>query len=131
MNNLSKLITTTNNTNKKSRLSVMLPKQACLEIRQKMLNEGYSLREKSKWYSEAIASFLELNNFHLYVEMATEVDELSKAETIYISKELEINLENSIVKVRKEFPALEGVKSLIIRASIVRRLLLPLKKSDS
>lgn len=127
MNKLNKLIDMSN-TDKKSRVSVMLPKQACLEIRQKMLKEGYSLREKSKWYSEAIASFLELNNFHQYVEMASEVDELSQAETIYIPKKLEEDLEDSIIKVRKKFPALEGVKSLIIRASIVRRLLLPLKK---
>jgi len=111
------------NTEEKTRISVMLPKQACLEIRQKMLKEGYSLREKSKWYSEAIESFLKLNGFQQYVEMASEVDELSQPETIYISKQLKDLLDTSIIKVRKKFPKLEGVKSLIVRASIVRRLL--------
>lgn len=107
----------------KARISVILPRNACTEIRKCMIKDGYSLREKSKWYSEAIKNFLDLPNYQDFVEMAVLVDDLSQIESLYIPSELDDKLENSIITVREKFPALEGVKSLIIRASIIRRLI--------
>lgn len=112
-----------NPANSKARISVIVPKKASFEIRERMHKEGYSLREKSKWYTEAIESLLSLNDYPQYVEMASLVEDFSKTETIYIPSELDEKLNQAIVEVRKEFPSLEGVKSLIVRASIVRRLL--------
>lgn len=109
---------------KKKRISVILPNNAVKEIHARMLDEGYSLREKSKWISEAIEDFLKLKEYQSLVEMAELVDDLSKTETVYITSEIEEKLEEAIVKVRKEYLTLEGVKSLIVRASIVRRLVL-------
>lgn len=113
---------------KKKRISVILPTNAIKEIRERMLKEGYSLREKSKWISEAIEDFLQLKEYHSLVEMAELVDDLAKTETIYISEELEDQLEEAIIEVRKKHLALEGVKSLVVRASIVRRLVLLAKR---
>lgn len=109
---------------KKKRISIILPKNAVAEIHARMLDEGYSLREKSKWISEAIEDFLKLKEYQSLVEMAELVEDLAKTETIYITPDIEEKLEEAIVNVRKQYPAIEGVKSLIVRASIVRRLVL-------
>lgn len=97
---------------------------AVKEIHTKMLDEGYSLREKSKWISEAIEDFLTLKEYQSLVEMAELVNDLTKNETIYITPEIEDKLDEAIIKVRTQYPSLEGVKSLIVRASIIRRLVL-------
>lgn len=102
----------------------MLPSHAKREIVERMLKEGYSLREKSKWVSESIEDFLKLKEYQNLVEIAELVSDFANMETIYIPLDLEEKLEDAIIVVRKEYPALEGVKSLIIRASIVRRLVL-------
>lgn len=97
---------------------------AVKEIHSKMLDEGYSLREKSKWISEAIEDFLTLKEYQSLVEMAELVNDLTKTETIYITPDIEDKLDEAIIKVRTQYPTLEGVKSLIVRASIIRRLVL-------
>ena len=89
-----------------------------------MLDEGYSLREKSKWISEAIEDFLTLKEYQSLVEMAELVNDFTKNETIYITPDIEDKLDEAIIKVRTQYPTLEGVKSLIVRASIIRRLVL-------
>jgi hypothetical protein len=94
------------------------------EIRQRMLKDNYSLREKSRWISEAIEDFLKLNDYHSFVEMANLVADLTHAETIYITSDIVDKLEDAVLQVRKEHPVLEGVKSLIVRASVIRRLVL-------
>jgi metal-responsive CopG/Arc/MetJ family transcriptional regulator len=43
---------------KKKRISIVLPRNASKEIKESMINDEYSLREKSKWISEAIEDFL-------------------------------------------------------------------------
>lgn len=118
---------------KKSRINVILPENMSKEIRQRMLKDNYSLREKSRWISEAIEEFLKLNDYHNFVEMANLVDDLTHAETIHITLDLVEQLENAVLQVRKEHPVLEGVKSLIVRASVIRRLVLlstPKQSSD-
>ena len=97
---------------------------AVKEIHTKMLDEGYSLREKSKWISEAIEDFLTLKEYQSLVEMAELVNDFTKNETIYITPDIEDKLDEAIIKVRTQYPTLEGVKSLIVRARIIRRLVL-------
>ena len=97
---------------------------AVKEIHTKMLDEGYSLREKSKWISDAIEDFLTLKEYQSLVEMAELVNDFTKNETIYITPDIEDKLDEAIIKVRTQYPTLEGVKSLIVRASIIRRLVL-------
>ncbi len=109
---------------KKKRISIILPTNAIREIHERMIDEGYSLREKSKWISEAIEDFLKLKEYQSLVEIAELVDDLAKTETVSITSDIEEKLEEAIIKVRQQFPTIEGVKSLIVRASIVRRLVL-------
>lgn len=118
---------------KKSRINVILPENISKEIRQRMLKDNYSLREKSRWISEAIEDFLKLNEYHNFVEMANLVADLTHIETIHITSNVVDKLENAVLQVRKEYPVLEGVKSLIVRASVIRRLVLlstPKQSSD-
>ena len=115
---------------KKKRISVILSDNAIKEIHPKMLNEGYSLREKSKWISESIDDFLQLKDYQPLVEMAELVNDYAKNEIIYITPDLEEKLDEAIIKVRTQYPALEGVKSLIVRASIVRRLVVLGKRNQ-
>lgn len=112
----------------KKRISVILSENAIKEVRERMLLDGYSLREKSRWISEAIDAFLDLKEYHALVKIAELVDDFSKKEVIYVSDELESKIDQAIVDVRREYPDLEGVKSLIVRASIVRRLVLSPQK---
>ena len=118
---------------KKSRINVILPENVSKEIRQRMLKDNYSLREKSRWISEAIEDFFKLNDYHTFVEMANLVADLTHTETIHITSDIVEKLENAVLQVRKEYPVLEGVKSLIVRASVIRRLVLlstPKQSSD-
>jgi hypothetical protein len=109
---------------KKSRINVILPENMSKEIRQRMLKDNYSLREKSRWISEAIEDFLKLNDYHSFVEMANLVADLTHTETIHITSDIVDKLEDAVLQVRIEHPVLEGVKSLIVRASVIRRLVL-------
>ena len=109
---------------KKARINVILTENMSKEIRQRMLKDNYSLREKSRWISEAIEDFLKLNDYRNFVEMANLVADLTNTETIHITSDLVEKLENAVLQVRKEYPVLEGVKSLIVRASVIRRLVL-------
>lgn len=109
---------------KKARINVILPENISKEIRQRMLKDNYSLREKSRWISEAIEDFLKLNDYRNFVEMANLVSDLTNTETIHITSDLVDKLEYAVLQVRKEHPILEGVKSLIVRASVIRRLVL-------
>lgn len=108
----------------KKRINVRLPNNAVREIREKMLHEGYGLNEKSLWITEAINDFLSLKDYQNLVEMAELVREFSKTETVYIDSELEDKIEQAVIDVRRKYPTLEGVKSLIIRASIIHRLVI-------
>lgn len=109
---------------KKIRINVILPKNHKKEIRERMLKDGYGLREKSLWISEAIESFIKLKEFHNLVELAGLVKDLEDAETVYVTESLADDILSALHEVRKNYPSLEGVKSLIVRASIIRRLAL-------
>jgi hypothetical protein len=106
----------------KIRLNVNLPYKAKQEIRERMLKDGYGIREKSKWITEAIEKFIQLKDFPSLTQMASSITSLTDVETIYLSPELDHKLEGAFIQVRKEFPILEGIKSLIVRASVTRRL---------
>lgn len=115
---------------KKFKVNIILPRNTKQEIRERMLKEKYGLREKSKWISEAIEYFLKLKDFPDLVKTAQRMSNLKDVETIYITQELDDKMNEAILEVKKKFINIEGVKSLIVRASIVRRLLelSPIKK---
>lgn len=92
-------------------------------MRQKMLDDNYSLRSKSKWVSEAIEQLFTIDNFANLVNYSDDMSQLSQNETISIDQNLKEELARQVVEVKKVFPLMEGVQSRIIRTSILQRIL--------
>ena len=111
----------------KIRLNVNLPSNAKKELRERMIKDGYGLKEKSKWIGEAIQDFIQTDDFAQLTEMAGSLSNINAIESVNISPELDSKLEEACIKARTVYPLLEGVKSLVVRASIIRRLWQPSK----
>jgi len=103
--------------------SIKLQKQLHYKIQQGVINDGYGMRGKSKWIIEAIEKLLELPDYPDLVDIAGDMDQLSEMISIRLSEQLVSKLDQAIIQVRRHYPAMEGVKSNLIRASIVQRLL--------
>ena len=103
--------------------SLKIAKQIEMTMLQRIVAEGYGLRGKSKWIQEAIQDFLKLPNFPEFVEIAGDMDNLDKVISIRLSDEMVSQIDIAILEVRKLYLGLEGVKSKIIRASIIQRIL--------
>lgn len=104
-------------------ISVKIPKQIHEKLVERVIGDRYGMRGKSKWIIEAINDFLELDYFPELVDLADEMNELTHMESFRLPQELCNRINDSIIVVRKDFPELEGVKSKIIRASIMQRLI--------
>jgi len=108
---------------KKIMTSIKLPESIEKKMLQTVINDGYGMRGKSKWISEAIEGFLIIPNFYELVDIAAGMEHLSKAITLRLSEEQVKKLDNALIDVRRLYPNLEGVRSNIIRASIMQRLI--------
>lgn len=103
--------------------SVKIPAPTEQKILERVVKEGYKLRGKSQWITEAIEAFLIMPNFTDLVCIAQDIDHFDTTISIRLSEELLSKLEKAVIDVRKEYPEAEGVKSNIIRASIMQRLI--------
>lgn len=103
--------------------SIKLQKNLHRRLLQRIIEDGYGMRGKSKWINESIDSLLQLSDFPTLVDIAEDMDQLSDMLSIRIPEELMNRIEKAIVQVRKQYPTIEGVKSNLIRASIIQRLL--------
>jgi len=108
---------------KKVMTSIKLQKKLHRRLQQQIISDGYGMRGKSRWIIESIESFLTLADFPTLVEIAEDMDQLNEIVSIRMPEELMLQIEKAVVKVRKQFPTIEGVKSNLIRASIIQRLL--------
>lgn len=103
--------------------SIKLQKKLHYRLQQRIIEDGYGMRGKSKWIIESIESFLKLSDYPTLVDIADDMDDLSDMVCIRLPEELMNKIEQAIIHVRKQFPTIEGVKSNLIRASILQRLL--------
>ena len=103
--------------------SIKIQKVVHHRLQQQIINDGYGMRGKSKWIIEAIETFLQLPDYPTLVDIAGDMDQLAEIISIRLPESLMLKIEKSIVDVRRFFPAMEGVKSNVIRASIMQRLL--------
>ena len=103
--------------------SIKLQKLLHFKLQQRIIDDGYGMRGKSKWITEAIESFLYLPDYPSLVDIADEMEQLTEIVSIRLSDELMNQLDQAIIKVRRQYPAMEGVKSNLIRASIMQRLI--------
>jgi hypothetical protein len=103
--------------------SVKLQKQLHYKVQQRVISDGYGMRGKSRWIIEAIEDLLQLSDYPTLADIADDMDQLSEMITIRLSEDLMTKLDRAIIQVRKHYPAMEGVKSNLIRASIIQRLI--------
>jgi metal-responsive CopG/Arc/MetJ family transcriptional regulator len=108
---------------KKMMTSIKLQKLLHFKMQQRVISDGYGMRGKSKWIVEAIESFLQLSDFPTLTDIADDMDHLSEVMSVRLPDDLMYKLDDAIIEVRRHYPAMEGVKSNLIRASIMQRLI--------
>lgn len=103
--------------------SVKLQKSLHQTVQQRIIRDGYGMRGKSTWMAEAIESFLQLADFPTLTDIAGEMDQLTDTISIRLPAELVMKIDRAVIEVRRIYPGMEGVKSNLIRASIMQRLI--------
>ncbi len=103
--------------------SIKLQRKLHQRLQQRIIEDGYGMRGKSKWIIESVESLLGLVDYPTLVQIAEDMNQLTEIVSIRLPEELMVKIEKAVVQVRKQYPSLEGVKSNLIRASIVQRLL--------
>lgn len=105
--------------------TIKIPKDLEQKILKAVVERGYGFHGKSKWISEAIEGLLGLPNMVELVDVASvmEINTPQKILSVRLPLETSKRIEDSVIRVRKEFPAMEGVKSNILRASIIQKLI--------
>jgi predicted DNA-binding protein len=103
--------------------SIKLQKKLHQRLQQRIIEDGYGMRGKSKWIIESIEALLEIDDYPTLVDIAEDMDQLTEMVSIRLPEHLMMRIEQAIVCVRRQYPTLEGVKSNLIRASIIQRLL--------
>lgn len=107
----------------KAKITFVIPDSLQQDFRQQVIKDGYDLRGKSKWVSEGIESLLAMKSYPELVHISNEMKGFEKAESVVITKDLRKLLDRAVIEIRKEYPAMEGVQSRIIRTAIVQRIL--------
>ncbi|MBA3706001.1 MAG: hypothetical protein H0W84_08915 [Bacteroidetes bacterium] len=100
-----------------------LPKEIHQRVMERVISNRYGMRGKSKWINEAMNNFFSLPNYPELVDLAEDMEEMTDVISIRIPEDLYIMLEKAVIEVRKNYPGMEGVKSKIIRASLIQRLI--------
>lgn len=108
---------------KKIRLSYYISENMLLDIKDNMIKNGYDLKGKSKWISEAITSLFQLNNYIDLVYINEQMKGFEKLDSSSVEGSLKKQLDLAVIDIRKIHPSLEGVLSKIIRTAIIQRLL--------
>ena len=106
--------------------SFKIPADFELKMNQKLVADGYGLRGKSKWICDSIVNLLTFSDQEFVmdcIEYADEFENLNKSMSFRPTVEAEHLLNDWVVKARTKMPTLEGVKSKIIRASIIQAIL--------
>ena len=109
--------------NEKVKISFVLPAALQQDMKEKMIRDGYDLKGKSRWVSEAIVLLLKMETFPELVKLNDEMSGFGKMESVLISRELKTQLDEAVLKVRKAHLMLEGVQSRLLRTAIMQRLL--------
>lgn len=106
--------------------SFKIPASLEMEMNKRLVLEGYGLRGKSKWICDSICKFLTCpdKDFILdCIELSEGFENLNKSISFRPTEMVENLLDQWIINIRMKMPAIEGLKSKIIRTSIIHNLL--------
>lgn len=109
--------------NEKAKITFVLPMVLQDELKQRVIQDGYDMKGKSKWVAEAIETLLQTTGFQDFVKINDEMRGFEKLESVVIARELKKQLDEGVIQVRKSYPEINGVQSRIMRTAIVQRLL--------
>ena len=105
------------------KVTVKLPQDLKDSLPVKILNDGYNMRQKSKWVVEAVRSLL-LSNKEWEGALLSETIVRADAQDVFSIPSGVVTLMNREAhRVAMENPSLNANQSTIIRAAINRRLL--------
>jgi hypothetical protein len=110
-------------TERKLMTSIKLQKNLHLQLQKRIIEDGYGMRGMSQWIVESIDDLLNFSDYPSLVEIAEDMAQLSDVISLRMPETLVKRMEQAVVCVRKRYPTMEGVKSNLIRASIIQRLL--------
>ena len=100
-----------------------MPHSLEIELLKKIVGDGYGMRGKSRWIVEALDAFFSLPDYTEMVNIADAMGRLDKAISVRLPEAIAKKIDQALIEVRKQHPDMEGVKSNIIRASIMQRML--------
>lgn len=104
-------------------ITFKIPKAMQAKLQLQVIQDDYGMRGKSRWITEAIQEFLALPDYPTMVDIASDMEQLKVTTSVRLHPKLVSDIENAVIAVRKGYPSAEGVKSNIIRASIMQRLI--------
>jgi hypothetical protein len=107
----------------KAKITLVIPDNLQKEFREQVIKDGYDMRGKSRWIAEGIEYLLTMRNYPELVSLSNAMKGFEKLESVVISKDLKKYMDNAVIEIRKEYPAMEGVQSGIVRTAIVQRLI--------
>lgn len=108
---------------KKMMTSIKLQKALHYKLQQQIISDGYGMRGKSKWIIEAVEDLLQIPDYPSLVDIAVDMDHLTDIVSIRFPETLTRKIDEAIINVRRKYPAMEAVKSNLVRASIMQRLI--------
>lgn len=119
-------------TNKKT-TTVRIPLPLEKKLLSAVINSNYGMRGKSRWIEEAILSLLRTDDYsdHVNWDLTAENGVTTKTMSLSLDKSSIDKLDKAVTEVRRHFPNLEGVKSRVIRAAIMQRILNPFRSETS
>lgn len=107
----------------KVKISFVLPQGLQKDLKERIVQDGYSLKGKSQWVSEAIEHLLNKESYVDLVKVNDVMQGFEKLESILVEKNLKSKLEASVINIRRKYPEIDGVQSRIMRTAILQRLL--------
>ena len=107
----------------KAKIVFVLPEGLQKDLKEQLIKDGYDLKAKSRWISEALLNLFTMKNYIELVKLSDEMSGFKKSESVLVDKSIKSNINSAVVNIRQIYPTLEGVQSRIMRTAIMQRLL--------
>ncbi len=110
---------------KTSVVTFKMSKELDHAVQKRVVEEGYGFNGKSKWVCQSIVKFLSFHDKEFVIESISNagfVKDKEKLCSARITPEIESLIDEWVVHCRMSDPTLEGLRSKIVRASIVNGL---------